>query len=219
MPPCPPISRSVGRPASPAPRRSRKAPPRPKGKRSLTIRFDANVAPGLDWTFEPETTSMTLRTGVTATVFFKVHNLANRETAANAVYNVHAGHRGRLVRQDFLLLLQRAASRSRRKRGIAGRVLPRSGARAGHAIWTPSTRSRFPTRYLRRPAPASRSLLRPGGGGDAETLTNSAVSRRRGNTTSRPRQAGREDEEGQKWPTRTPSRITITTSSIRARGR
>ncbi len=59
-----------------------------KGKRSLTVRFDANVAPGLAWTFEPETTSITLRTGVTATVFFKVHNLTDRETAASAVYNV-----------------------------------------------------------------------------------------------------------------------------------
>jgi len=59
-----------------------------KGERSLTVRFDANVAPGLDWTFEPETTSMTLRTGQTATVFFRVHNRSARETAATAVYNV-----------------------------------------------------------------------------------------------------------------------------------
>ena len=59
-----------------------------RGARTLTVRFDANVAPGLDWTFEPETTSMPLQTGATATVFFRVHNRAARETAANAVYNV-----------------------------------------------------------------------------------------------------------------------------------
>jgi cytochrome c oxidase assembly protein subunit 11 len=59
-----------------------------KGARSLIVRFDANVAPGLDWTFEPETTHIVLRTGVTATVFFRVHNRSNRETAATAVYNV-----------------------------------------------------------------------------------------------------------------------------------
>jgi cytochrome c oxidase assembly protein subunit 11 len=31
---------------------------------------------------------MVLRTGVTATVFFRVHNRSSRETAATAVYNV-----------------------------------------------------------------------------------------------------------------------------------
>ena len=59
-----------------------------KGQRLLTVRFDANVAPGLDWTFEPEITSMTLRTGQTATVFFRVHNRSAHETAATAVFNV-----------------------------------------------------------------------------------------------------------------------------------
>jgi cytochrome c oxidase assembly protein subunit 11 len=59
-----------------------------KGKRMFKVRFDANVAPGLDWSFEPETPSVTLRAGATTTVFFRVHNLDPRETAAVAVYNV-----------------------------------------------------------------------------------------------------------------------------------
>jgi cytochrome c oxidase assembly protein subunit 11 len=59
-----------------------------KGARSLIVRFDANVAPGLPWSFEPEASSIILRTGVTATVFFKVHNRSSEETAATAVYNV-----------------------------------------------------------------------------------------------------------------------------------
>jgi cytochrome c oxidase assembly protein subunit 11 len=59
-----------------------------KGKRMITVRFDANVAGGLPWTVEPETASLTLRTGETATVFFKFRNQVGRETAANAVYNV-----------------------------------------------------------------------------------------------------------------------------------
>lgn len=59
-----------------------------RGARTLTVRFDANVAPGLDWTFEPEQDSVPVRTGQTTTVFFKVHNRGARETAANAVYNV-----------------------------------------------------------------------------------------------------------------------------------
>jgi cytochrome c oxidase assembly protein subunit 11 len=59
-----------------------------KGQRMLNVRFDANVAPGLDWTFEPETDSIELRSGVTKTVFFKVHNRSDKETASTAVYNV-----------------------------------------------------------------------------------------------------------------------------------
>ena len=59
-----------------------------KGKRMITVLFDANVAAGLPWTVEPETHSLKLRTGETATVYFRFRNQVGRETAANAVYNV-----------------------------------------------------------------------------------------------------------------------------------
>jgi cytochrome c oxidase assembly protein subunit 11 len=59
-----------------------------RGARTLLVRFDANVAPGLDWSFEPETASVSVRTGQTATVFFRFHNRSDRETNAVAVYNV-----------------------------------------------------------------------------------------------------------------------------------
>jgi cytochrome c oxidase assembly protein subunit 11 len=39
-----------------------------EGHRILRVGFDANVAPGLDWSFEPETESIRLRTGQTATI-------------------------------------------------------------------------------------------------------------------------------------------------------
>jgi len=64
------------------------AAPALKGQRILTVRFDANVAPGLPWSFESETASIPLRTGATATVFFKVRNRTAQATAATAVYNV-----------------------------------------------------------------------------------------------------------------------------------
>ena len=59
-----------------------------RGKRTLTVRFDANVAPGLPWRFEPETPAIALATGQTATVFFKVTNTSDHATAADAKYNV-----------------------------------------------------------------------------------------------------------------------------------
>ena len=59
-----------------------------QGRRIVRVAFDANVAPGLDWRFEPETDAVRVRTGKTVTVFFKARNLTDREIAANAVYNV-----------------------------------------------------------------------------------------------------------------------------------
>jgi len=59
-----------------------------RGERSLVVRFDGNVSADLPWSFEPETSSITLRTGATATVYFHVHNRSSKETAAVASYNV-----------------------------------------------------------------------------------------------------------------------------------
>jgi cytochrome c oxidase assembly protein subunit 11 len=65
-----------------------RAAPAARGERTLSVSFDANVAPGLDWTFEPESPTVKLRTGATATVYFRVHNRSKHETAAVAVFNV-----------------------------------------------------------------------------------------------------------------------------------
>jgi cytochrome c oxidase assembly protein subunit 11 len=65
-----------------------------KGTRTLTVRFDANVAPGLMWKFAPEQPEMKLRTGDTATVYFKVANLSDRETAGRAAFNVSPDNAG-----------------------------------------------------------------------------------------------------------------------------
>ena len=56
--------------------------------RKITVRFDANVTPGLPWKFEPEQTSVDLRIGEVVTVFYIATNLTARETAAQASYNV-----------------------------------------------------------------------------------------------------------------------------------
>lgn len=65
-----------------------KAAPALRGKRDIVVRFDTNVGRGLAWSFVPDAAQITLRTGQTATVFFKVTNRTNRETAGQAMYNV-----------------------------------------------------------------------------------------------------------------------------------
>jgi cytochrome c oxidase assembly protein subunit 11 len=66
---------------------SEKAPDHVLG-RTLTIRFDSNVTPGLPWKFEPEQNEINLRIGQVTTVHYKVTNLAAREITAQAGYNV-----------------------------------------------------------------------------------------------------------------------------------
>ena len=100
-----------------------------QGHRILRVSFDANVAPGLDWSFEPEVEFVRLRAGKTATVYFRVRNRLDTPAVARATFNVTSGSFRRIFRQDLVLLLHRAASRPARERGMAGRILPRSEAR------------------------------------------------------------------------------------------
>jgi len=56
--------------------------------RTVNVRFDSNVAPGLPWRFEPEQNEIKLRLGEVATVHYKVINEAARQITAQAGYNV-----------------------------------------------------------------------------------------------------------------------------------
>jgi cytochrome c oxidase assembly protein subunit 11 len=56
--------------------------------RTITVRFDGNVMPGLPWKFEPEQTSIKVRIGEVVTALYKVTNTAARETYGQAGYNV-----------------------------------------------------------------------------------------------------------------------------------
>ena len=56
--------------------------------RTLNIRFDSNVAPGLPWIFVPEQNEIKVRIGEVATVHYKVINEAARTVTAQASYNV-----------------------------------------------------------------------------------------------------------------------------------
>jgi cytochrome c oxidase assembly protein subunit 11 len=56
--------------------------------RTINIRFDSNVAPGLPWKFMPEQNEITVRIGEVTTVHYKVINEAARTITALASYNV-----------------------------------------------------------------------------------------------------------------------------------
>ena len=56
--------------------------------RKITVRFDANVASGLPWKFEPEQTSIEVRIGQVVTIYYRAVNDSARETVGQASYNV-----------------------------------------------------------------------------------------------------------------------------------
>jgi cytochrome c oxidase assembly protein subunit 11 len=54
----------------------------------VTIRFDAQIAPGLDWEFRPLTDSVTVHPGEQKQVFFRAVNRSATPITAQAIYNV-----------------------------------------------------------------------------------------------------------------------------------
>jgi cytochrome c oxidase assembly protein subunit 11 len=62
--------------------------PRGQTDRTIRVRFDANVAGGLPWRFEPEQNEIKVKLGEVVAVNYMVTNLAARETVGQAAYNV-----------------------------------------------------------------------------------------------------------------------------------
>jgi cytochrome c oxidase assembly protein subunit 11 len=56
--------------------------------RTVTVRFDANLGPGLPWRFEPEQNTIKVKLGEVVTVNYRVINEAARDITASAAYNV-----------------------------------------------------------------------------------------------------------------------------------
>ena len=56
--------------------------------KTITIRFDANVAPGLPWTFAPEQTTTKVKIGENKLAFYRATNTSDQPVWGMATYNV-----------------------------------------------------------------------------------------------------------------------------------
>ncbi len=56
--------------------------------RTITVRFDSTVAPGLDWEFRPEQLSVDVHPGETKIIKYKAYNMSNEPVTGTATYNV-----------------------------------------------------------------------------------------------------------------------------------
>jgi cytochrome c oxidase assembly protein subunit 11 len=69
------------------PMRAEKAPDA-VSDRTVIVRFDANVAPGMPWTFEPVQRTVELKIGENALAFYKAHNTSQETVKGTASFNV-----------------------------------------------------------------------------------------------------------------------------------
>jgi cytochrome c oxidase assembly protein subunit 11 len=69
------------------PQRAAKAP-QTFAPQTITVRFDANVAPNLPWTFEPVEPELTLHIGENKLAFFRAANRSKETVTGSAVFNV-----------------------------------------------------------------------------------------------------------------------------------
>jgi cytochrome c oxidase assembly protein subunit 11 len=56
--------------------------------RTINIRFDSTVAPGLDWEFRPEQRSVDVHPGETKIIKYKAFNMSREPVTGTATYNV-----------------------------------------------------------------------------------------------------------------------------------
>lgn len=63
-------------------------PPEAVLDRRISVRFDANVAPGLSWKFSAENPEVELRLGEVKTIYYKVRNTGPEPAVGIASYNV-----------------------------------------------------------------------------------------------------------------------------------
>ena len=62
--------------------------PREVLDRTVTVRFNADVATGLPWKFEPVQRDMTVKVGETGLAFYRAQNLTDRPIVGMATFNV-----------------------------------------------------------------------------------------------------------------------------------
>lgn len=57
-------------------------------ERTMTVRFDSNVAPDLNWSFEPVERNQTLRVGELGLAYYRVRNRGLERSTGMATFNV-----------------------------------------------------------------------------------------------------------------------------------
>ena len=79
------------------PLRAERAPGAAAGQ--VSVRFDANVHPGLPWRFEAEHTTVDVKPGAQTKIFYRAQNLSARDWTGQAAYNVSPDQAGKYFKK------------------------------------------------------------------------------------------------------------------------
>jgi cytochrome c oxidase assembly protein subunit 11 len=79
------------------PLRAEKAPGAVAGQ--VSVRFDANVHPGLPWRFEPEQQRVQIKPGAQTKIFYRAQNLSARQWTGQAAFNVSPDQAGKYFKK------------------------------------------------------------------------------------------------------------------------
>jgi cytochrome c oxidase assembly protein subunit 11 len=79
------------------PLRAEKAPGAVAGQ--VSVRFDANVHPGLPWRFEPEQQRVQIKPGAQTKIFYRAQNLSARPWTGQAAFNVSPDQAGKYFKK------------------------------------------------------------------------------------------------------------------------
>jgi len=79
------------------PLRAEKAPGAVAGQ--VSVRFDANIHPGLPWRFEAKQTTVDVKPGAQTKIFYRAQNLSARDWTGQAAYNVSPDQVGKYFKK------------------------------------------------------------------------------------------------------------------------
>ena len=65
----------------------------------VSVRFDANIHPGLPWRFEPEQNTVRSQPGAQTKIFYRAQNLSARAWTGQAVFNVSPDQVGKYFKK------------------------------------------------------------------------------------------------------------------------
>jgi len=79
------------------PLRAERAPGAIAGE--ISVRFDANIHPGLPWRFEPEQLRVDAKPGAQTRILYRAQNLSARDWTGQAAYNVSPDQAGKYFKK------------------------------------------------------------------------------------------------------------------------
>lgn len=88
------------------------APAAPAAARNINVRFNADVAPGLPWSFQPRSRVVTVRLGDETLAYYRAENRGERANAGTATYNVTPAKAGKFFVKMACFCFQEQALKS-----------------------------------------------------------------------------------------------------------